>query len=338
MKLVPMNNGNEIDVFGVGNALVDTLAFVDDDFIREHSLQKGTMTLVDAEKQGAILNALQHHSLELRSGGSAANTMMGISRLGGSGFYSGKTSRDTNGEFYRQDLIHGGIHFDVHPATEKEGPTGTCIVLTTPDAERTMYTNLGVSIELDAPDIDADRLKKCKFTYLEGYLWDPPRPKQACIRTFEEAKKLGVKVAFSFSDPFLIDRHREDFFNVTREYIDVVFCNSDEVRKFAEMENLEDAARYIGNIVELAFITNGAHGALVVQNGKITEVPGFQVKVKDTNGAGDAFAAGVLYGLTHDADPASSARLGNYIASEVVQIQGARLEESLKHKVAEILG
>lgn len=325
-----MTTERKFDVFGVGNAIVDTLVMVDDDFIREHDLQKGGMTLVDSEKQAHLLHALRHHSLELRSGGSAANTMIGLAKCGGTGFYSGKVSRDPNGIFYREDLLEAGIRFDVHPRPEEGLPTGTCVVLTTPDAERTMYTHLGVSSELSAKDIDVNLLKQCQYAYLEGYLLTGEHTKSAALETMKQCKHQGIPVGFSFSDPWLVGAFQAEFRRLTAEYVDIAFCNADEAREFAGDKDLHQAATLIGAQVNLAFITNGAKGALVVQEGKVQEVPGFQVKAIDTNGAGDNFAAGVLYALTHGRTALEAARWGNYLASLVVQVIGARIDKDVK--------
>lgn len=334
-----MSEGTErtTDVFGVGNALVDVLALVDEDFVREHDLPKGGMLLVDTEKQGGLLRALEGHTLEMRSGGSAANTMIAIAQSGGNGFYSGKVARDTNGEFYRQDLLESGVHFDVHPAAEENNPTGTCVVLTTPDAERTMLTHLGVSTQLGPTDIDSDRLAKCKYSYIEGYLWDPPSPRKASVTAMEESKKHHVKVSFTFSDPFLVDRFTDDFRNVVKEYCDVLFCNADECRRFCETESLDEAVQQIGKMVDLAFITDGARGCRIVENGNPSVVEGFEVNAIDTVGAGDAFAGGALFGLTHGYSAKQAARWGNYLAAEVVSIQGARLHGRMTDKLGAII-
>ena len=331
-------HSKSVDVFGIGNAMVDILALVEDDFVREHDLNRGSMTLMDSEKQGRLLQELKHHSLELSSGGSAANTMIAIAQSGGKGFYSGKVSRDTNGEFYRQDLLEAGIHFDVHPTDEDHGTTGTCLVLTTPDAERTMCTHLGVSTTLDPTDIDVEKLAQCKYSYVEGYLWDAPGPKKASVETMEQSKRHDVKVAFTFSDLFLVSRFSDDFHKLVTKYCDVVFCNADEARHFCETEVLEDCAGKIGEMVDTAFITDGADGCLVVENKEIVRVPGFPAKAVDTVGAGDYFAGGALYGLTNGLNPQQSARWGNYMASCIVQVHGARLDQSMKGKVAEIVG
>ena len=318
----------QIDVFGVGNALVDILALVDEDFVREHAIEKGAMTLVDSEKQGGLINQLEGHDLKLRSGGSAANTMIAVAQSGGSGFYSGKVARDTHGEFYRQDLLESGIHFDVHPVAER-GPTGTCLVLTTPDAERTMCTNLGVSVHLHSSDIDRDRLKRCRYAYVEGYLWTGPETREACLETMQQAKRLGVKVAFTFSDFFLVDGFADDFHELVKEYCDVVFCNADEARRFCHQESLDDCCRHLSQIVDTAFVTDGPRGCRVLHLGEDEHVDGFPATAIDTVGAGDAFAGGALYGITHGLSLHQAARWGNWIASQVVQIYGARLEKPI---------
>ena len=326
-----------IDVFGVGNALVDILAMVDDDFLTKHKLDKGGMSLCDSTAQAALLHDLEGQSLEMKSGGSAANTMIAISQSGGSGFYTGKVTGDPNGEFYRQDMIESGIRFDVNAAPEASAPTGTSLILTTPDAERTMCTHLGVSIELPPTDINLDHLEQCKYCYVEGYLWDPELPRKTSIEVMEKAKQKGVKVSYTFSDPFLVGRYGDDFRRVTKEYCDAVFCNADEARQFCETESLDEAAEKIGGMVELAFITDGANGCRVVQSGSSTQIAGFKVKAIDTVGAGDAFAGGVLFGLTNGYTPENAARWGNYLASQVVTIHGARLEKSMESELEEVL-
>ncbi len=327
-----------IDVFGVGNALVDILAFVEDSFITAQGLARGVMTLVDNERQSQILSQLEPGSLKLRSGGSAANTMIAIAQSGGTGVYTGKVAGDRNGQFYRQDLEAAGIGFDVPPTPVSSGPTGTCVVLTTPDAERTLCTNLGVSTTLTSGDIDIDRLKRCQYSYVEGYLWDAPEPRKASLETMTQSKRHGIKVSFTFSDPFLLHRFRDDFRYLAQEYCDVLFCNADEVRQFLGIESLEACAEKLGQWVNLAFITNSEKGCLVVENQTIIPVGGFPVKPIDTVGAGDAFAGGVLYGLTHGYTAVQAARWGNYLGSAIVQIQGPRLEKAPVDQMAEVIG
>ena len=330
-------NEKAIDVFGVGNAIVDTLAFVDSDFLRERNFKPGIMTLVDSNQQAELLHDLKKVKLELRSGGSAANTMIGIARCGGNGFYSSKVSGDTNGEFYRKDLLDSGLHFDVHPLPEEHGPTGTCVVLTTPDTERTMFTHLGVSTELNDHDIDEERLKKCKFSYIEGYLWTGEATKRAAKRTMELSKKNGIPAAFTFSDPWLVGMAKDDFKNLITDYCSIVFCNAEEAKIFTGNDNIKENAEIIGEFVDQVYITNGSSGCVVNDNGKIFDVSGFKVNAVDTNGAGDAFAGGVLYGLSRGAPAEKAAKCGNYLASCIVQIPGARIEDDHSNKITEFL-
>lgn len=332
-----MTEPKSFNVFGVGNALLDILALVEDDFIQQHSLSRGAMTLMDAEKQGKLLQQLENQSLELRCGGSAANTMIAIAQSGGTGIYSGKVSADTNGQFYQQDMMAAGIQFEIAPADVTNGPTGTCLVLTTPDAERTLCTNLGVSTTLSVSDINVDHLSRCQYSYIEGYLWDAPEPRKASIETMEQSKRLGIPVGFTFSDMFLVTRFAEDFRSVLSDYCDVLFCNADEVRYFCETNDLDACAQQLGTQVNLVFITNSEKGCIVVENQQIVQVPGFPVKPVDTVGAGDAFAGGVLYGLTNGLTAQQAARWGNYLGSEVVKIHGPRLPQSQAAKLSEII-
>ena len=329
-----MSNDKKIDVYGVGNALVDILALVEDDYLGKQELDKGGMMLVDADRQTALLSPLDQPKLQLQAGGSAANTMVAIAQSGGSGIYVGKVADDEHGAFYRKGLVDAGLSFDVAPAGSDAGPTGTSLILTTPDAERTMCTNLGVSTNLSADDIDVEQLANSKYCYVEGYLWDPETPRAACVKTMESAKKAGVKVSFTFSDPFLVGRYGDDFRTVVKDYCDVIFCNAEEAKMFFDKSSLEECGKAIQPQVELAFITDGKDGCLVVTPDGVGRVEGFSVNAIDTVGAGDAFAGGVLYGLTNGLTPQQSARWGNYLASRIVEVQGARLKASLKSELA----
>jgi sugar/nucleoside kinase (ribokinase family) len=326
------------DVFGVGNAIVDTLAQVEDQFISDLTLGKGGMSLMDTENQAKVLQGLEGHNLKLASGGSAANTMVAIAQSGGTGVYLGKVAHDTNGEFYKQDMQECGIEFPVTMAAESSLPTGTCVVLTTPDAERTMCTHLGVSTTLNKTEIDTDLLAQSKCSYIEGYLWDAEGPRAACVEAFEQSKKLGVRAAFTFSDAFLIDRFADDFRKIAADYCDIIFCNADEAKQFFSSDDLNDCASKMAGLVDLAFMTNGSEGCYVVEKGEVTLVPGFPVKAIDTNGAGDSFAGGALYGLTNGMTAAQSAKWGNYFASRVVETMGPRIDASMKEHVASVVG
>jgi len=326
------------DVFGVGNAIVDTLAQVEDQFITDLGLGKGGMALMDTENQAKVLSGLDNQNLQLASGGSAANTMVAIAQSGGTGVYCGKVAQDTNGEFYKSDMEESGISFPVAMAPETGLPTGTCVVLTTPDAERTMCTHLGVSTTLTKSEIDADLLAQAKCSYIEGYLWDAEDPRAACVEAFEQSKKLGVRAAFTFSDAFLIDRFADDFHKIVSEYCDIIFCNADEARQFFGTESMDECTTRMAAICDLAFITDSSNGCHVVEKGNVVQVPGFPVKAIDTVGAGDAFAGGALYGITNGLTAAQAAKWGNYFASRVVENIGPRIDGSMKEHVASIIG
>lgn len=316
------------DVFGIGNALVDILAQVDESFIGLFGLKKGGMMLMDASEQGQVLQHLESQSLQLASGGSAANTMVAIAQSGGNGVYCGQVAHDLHGEFYRRDMQRAGILFPVELAPEAALPTGTCVVLTTPDAERTMCTHLGISTSLNENAIDWNLIGECRLSYVEGYLWDAPGPRAACVATFEHSRRQGVQAAFTFSDAFLVDRFPDDFQRIVCEYCDIIFCNADEIRRFYKEESLPVCVEKIGQQVNLAFVTDSENGCFVVERGQVTHVPGFPVWAVDTVGAGDAFAGGTLYGLAHGYPAPQAARWGNYLASRVVSIIGARLADS----------
>lgn len=327
----------KFDVFGVGNALVDILAFVPDDFIATRQLNRGSMMLMNSVDQSRILQGLELKDLKLASGGSAANTMVAIAQSGGTGIYSGKVAKDTYGEFYRRDMEAAGIRFEVELADEASLGTGTCVVLTTPDAERTMCTHLGISTWLTPQDIDVFKLAQCQISYIEGYLWDAEQPRAACQKTFDESRKHGVRTAFTFSDAFLIDRFHADFRNLLQNHCDIVFCNADEARKFFGHSSLEACVQELGQAVPLGFVTDSANGCYLIEAGAITHVPGFAVKPIDTVGAGDAFAGGVLYGLTHGHAPAAAARWGNFLAAQVVATVGPRHPGPLREQAEKIL-
>jgi sugar/nucleoside kinase (ribokinase family) len=326
------------DVFGVGNALVDILAFVEDDFVAQLGFPKGSMNLVDTAKRTEILNGLADTDLRKRGGGSAANSLFAIAQCGGSAIFAGKVSDDPDGRFFIDDLKANGMRYGVEGFYPGDAPSGTSIILTTPDAERTMCTHLGVSIELQADDILESQITDCKMCYVEGYLWSGPGTRAAALKALRIASESGATRCFTFSDAFLVDGFAEDFRTLLKEDCDLVFCNADEARRFSGQADLQQAAADMAKLVEHAFITDGASGCLVIEKGSIQRVEGFKVAAIDTVGAGDAFAGGVMYGLCHGFTAIQSARLGNYLASKVVTVQGPRLDNFDKSEIAAIVG
>jgi sugar/nucleoside kinase (ribokinase family) len=278
---------------------------------------------------------LEDKERTLRSGGSAANTLISISSSGGKCVFSGKVSHDVYGEAYKQDMELAGVNFLNSPLTQ--GHTGTCLILTSPDAERTMLTSLGVSSHLSESDLNEEFIKESKYIYIEGYLWDSPTAREASKKAIDLAKSNNTQIAFTFSDPFCVDRYRNDFIELANDHISLLFCNFDEAKSISGKNDLEEIVDFFKKFQCLSFITNGDQGAIVIEKGNSHKVPGFPAKAIDTTGAGDAFAAGVLYGLSHNYSSTESARYGNYIASQVVQIMGPRLVESLKGKISIIL-
>jgi sugar/nucleoside kinase (ribokinase family) len=326
------------DVCGVGNAIVDTLVQIEDHFVVDLGLSKGSMSLTDTLGQAKVLTKLEHRNLQLASGGSAANTMVAIAQSGGSGVYFGKVAHDTNGEFYKFDMEQNGVLFPVPLAPEASLPTGTCVVLTTPDAERTMCTHLGISVTLNKSDISPELIAQSKLTYIEGYLWDAEAPRAACVEAFEQSRRLGVKTAFTFSDAFLIHRFADDFHRIVDQYCDILFCNTDEAVEFFGTDDIHQCCMGIAKICDLAFITRSGEGCFVIEKGQITPVAGFPVRAVDTVGAGDAFAGGTLYGLTHGMRPTQAAKWGNYFASRVVEQIGPRLNDGdLKRHIPSVI-
>lgn len=325
------------DVFGVGNALVDILAQIPDDFVADLELQKGSMTLMDSEQQAGVLNKLEHNSMQLASGGSAANTMVAIAQSGGTGVYIGRVAHDPHGEFYKNDMEEAGIGFPVSLAPEASFPTGTSVILTTPDAERTMCTHLGISTSLAKADVDFDLLSASKISYVEGYLWHSEDPRAVCVETFEQSRKQGIKTSFTFSDSFLVDTFKDDFGKIVDEYCDIIFCNADELRKFIGIEDLDECNKQLAPRIELAFVTDGPNGCYLLKDGTIEHVTGFDVQAIDTVGAGDAFAGGALFGLTNGMSESQAARWGNYFASRVVAKIGPRLEADMKNELESVM-
>lgn len=315
--------GKRYDVYGIGNALVDYISFVDDQFLIDKSIGKGIMTLV-GKSAHETLEGLRAHEVKRCSGGSAANTITGLAALGGRGCYSGKVGNDELGRFYREDLTQAGIDFYVEPDTL---PTGSCVSFVTPDAERSMLTFLGASTYLTDADIHLEALAQSQFLYLEGYLWDSPKARSAAVLALDAAKRSDVQIAFSFSDAWLVGRFRDDFVRLIGEYVDVLFLNARESEEITGFQDPQMAARQIASRVPSICLTCGASGAITVADGHLRMTPALPVtKVVDTTGAGDLYAAGVLRGLTSGFDLVTSSMIGARAAAAIVAKVGARLD------------
>jgi sugar/nucleoside kinase (ribokinase family) len=319
-----------VDVLAVGSAIVDVLAHAEDDFVAAHGLTKGTMALIDADAADRLY-ADMGPGIEV-SGGSAANTAAGVASLGGSAAFVGKVRDDVLGQVFTHDIRAAGVHYVTPPAGAGAG-TARCLILVTPDAQRTMNTFLGAAVSLAAMDVDAALVGRAGITYLEGYLWDPPEAIGALRRSIAIAHDEGGKVAFSLSDPFCVSRHRDEFLEVIETDVDILFGNEEEISMLFKADRLEDGLAELGSLVDVAAVTRGAAGSVAVAGGETVSVPPEPVagagKVVDTTGAGDLYAAGFLVGLVRGLPIEQCARLGGLAAAEVISHVGARPQESL---------
>jgi len=327
----------KFDVYGVCNPLVDLLSHVPDSFLKKLGIQKNVMHLVTREQQQELLLALAEEkiSLEVAAGGSGANSMIGISQLGGRSAFSGKIGRDEHGKLYREKLEALGV---CDCLAEGEGATGSSLILVSEDGARTMNTFLGMSQELMNPDIDPDVIQSSKYLYLTGYLWDTESQKKAVLNALDEAKKREVKVALSLSDPFCVTRHKEDFINLLKGYASMVFCNQEEAFTLLDTEITQQAVETLSDWTETVALTIGAYGALISHQGETCYIDPLPVRVEDTTGAGDAFAAGFLYGMTHDLSPLDSGRIGATLAAAVIGQTGPRYLGNARILIQEKLG
>jgi sugar/nucleoside kinase (ribokinase family) len=323
------------DVVAVGNALVDVLTNVADSFVEAHDLARGSMLMVDLE-QSDKLYADMPPGREV-SGGSAANTMAGLASFGSSTAFFGRVRDDQLGEVFTHDLRALGVHFEPHPATG-ELATGRCLIMVTPDAERTMCTYLGVSSHLETSDVDAGIVGDARITYLEGYLWDQPTAMDAFRHAAASAHAAGRQVALTLSDSFCVERHREAFLDLLTGDVDVLFANEDEISALYETD-FDAAVRQVRGHCAIAAVTRSAKGSVVVHGDETYEIAAHPVpgRVVDTTGAGDQYAAGFLHGLTHGHDLVTCGRLGSMAASEVISHLGARPEVSLAELARDIL-
>jgi len=311
------------DVFGVGASLVDIQAQVQDSLISEFGFDKGIMTLVEEDAQQKVLEKLSGSPITRCAGGSAANTVMGVADFGGTGTFAGKVGNNELGEFFLRDMREMGVAIEVLPA---EGVTGTSMVLISEDAERTMLTHLGVSATLGPDDIQEEEIKKAKYVYVEGYLFTGDSTKDAAYKTIELAKKNNVKVAFTVSDPFLIGLFRDEFLQLIEGPVDLLFCNEEEAKSLTEKENPIDCAHEIHKHSENVALTMGGDGSILMHDGDVIPIESVQVKAIDTTGAGDMYAAGVLYGITNGYTWRQAGHLASHAAGRIVAQLGARLE------------
>ncbi|MFA5633243.1 MAG: adenosine kinase [Porticoccaceae bacterium] len=313
-------------VFAMGAALVDTEIEVADADLDNLAVDKGLMTLVDEARQAEVLDYLKDHLTASRraSGGSAANTIIAVSAFGARAFFCGRVANDENGQFYLNDLSEAGVEFST-PDTLPEGTTGKCLVLITPDAERSMNTFLGISETLSDADLNLDALAASEYIYIEGYLATSESGRAAAISARKHAQANGVKVAISLSDPGIVRNFRKELGDIIGNKIDMLFCNRDEALLWTGADNLKDASEEMSQHAEHYAITLGADGALVHNGSELFTIPGRAITAIDTNGAGDMFAGAFLYGLSQGMTFKRSGELGCLAAAAVVGQFGPRL-------------
>jgi sugar/nucleoside kinase (ribokinase family) len=326
---------SRIDVVAIGNALVDVLSHETHEFLAEHGLTAGAMELIDTERAERLYAAMGP-AVEI-SGGSAANTMVGVASLGGSAAFIGRVADDELGAVFGHDIRAAGVEFVAKPAVGGE-PSGRCLIMVTPDAQRTMNTYLGASAQLGPADVDRDLVARAQVLYLEGYLWDEPEAKEAYRLAARSAHDAGNRVAFTLSDSFCVDRHRREFLELVEGEVDVLFANEAEITALYEVDEFDDALQRVQHHCEIAALTRSARGAVIVARDEVHVVDAVHVgDVVDTTGAGDLFAAGFLYGLTHGYDLGTAARVGALAAGEVISHLGARPATSLAALAATLL-
>ena len=325
-----------LDVLTIGNAIVDVIADASDEFLAAEGLTKDSMRLVNAEEAKRLYDHMQP-AREV-SGGCAGNTAAGIAALGGRAGFVGQVAPDQLGEFYIHDLRAAGVEFTTAPV-DVGVPTARSMILVTPDGHRTMNTFLGAAQELTVEVLDEDQIRAAAMLYLEGYLWDPETPRYAMVRAIEVARQAGRKVAFSLSDLFCVERHRDGFTSLIGDgRVDTLFANEAEILAMARVSDVETAVAAIAPKVETLVVTRGAAGALAVRGSERADVSAEPVReVVDTTGAGDLFAAGFLFGQATGKSLDQSLKLGAIAAAEIIQHYGARPEEDLKALAGELV-
>jgi sugar/nucleoside kinase (ribokinase family) len=327
---------SDLDVIGMGNALVDVLCHESDAFLDRHALIKGTMHLVDELRARRLYEAMGP-AVEV-SGGSAANTIVGVASFGGRAHYIGKVRDDQLGEVFSHDLRATGVGYTTATATTGP-PTGRCLIVVTPDAQRTMSTYLGASVQLGPADIDARLIARGRILYLEGYLFDPPAAQEAFRVAAGVAHAAGRKVALTLSDPFCVDRHRAAFLDLVEHHVDVLLANEAEICALYQVHDFDMALQRVRRHCEIAALTRSARGSVVIGGDEVHVVDAQPVDtVVDTTGAGDLYAAGVLYGLSQGLDLPTCGRLGSLAAAEVIAHVGARPMVPLAQLAGPILG
>lgn len=325
------------DVCAIGNALVDYEIEVEDQFFSDNAVEKGLMTLVDETRQGILLSKVAGNVKKKQGGGSAANTVFGLAQFGGKGYYTCKVANDEDGTLYVQDLAAAGIDTNLDPKSLHQGTTGKCLVMVTPDAERTMNTYLGITTDFSTSELNEEAIKNSRYIFMEGFLVSSPTGLEAMKEAKRMASEHGVKVALTFSDPSMVKYFNEQMKEIVGDGVDLLFCNIEEAELFAGVEGMEAAKEAIGKIAKEYVITKGKDGALAYDGTAYHEIQPFPTKAVDATGAGDMFAGAFLYGINQDMTHAEAGRLASAASSAVVSKYGPRLNQTHIKEVLSLL-
>ena len=308
-----------MEVLGIGNAIVDILCKVDETFLEKHSLTKSTMKLIEEKEFRSLLSSLNIE--QTISGGSVANSIVGLSQLGNKVGFIGKVNRDGLGQKYEDGLVRENVEY-LYSKKNETLPTGTCLILITPDSERTMCTFLGIAGKINENDVDAEIIKRSKITFLEGYLWDEGEPKTA----FNKAINNSKKVAMSLSDLFCVERHKSNFLDLVKNKLDITFANEQEISSLIDAKNFEEVISFCQQVGKLIIITRGEKGSIAINNEQVIECQSEKnLKIVDLTGAGDLFAAGYLHGYINNFTVLDSLKRGTELSSQIIQKLGARI-------------
>lgn len=321
------------DVYGIGNALVDIVTEVGHGFFAENNIEKGVMTLVDEKRQKALMKAIDMKKSRMSAGGSAANTVIGVNQFGGKSYYSCLVAKDELGRFFLEDMERNGVDTNLKYEECPPGHTGRCLVMTTPDADRTMNTFLGISSFMSPSHLNEEAIKDAAYAYLEGYLVSSPSGMEALLETKRIAERNKVATALTFSDPNMLRFFSKNFEEVVGASVDLLFCNEEEALMFSETDNLKDARQKLRQAARRFAITLGANGALLFDGDTFIEIEPYKVRALDTNGAGDMFAGAFLYGITHGHSFAEAGKIASLASSRVVSQFGPRLEPQQAQRV-----
>lgn len=313
------------NVYGVGNALVDIVTEVNGDFFAAHGVEKGVMTLVDEDRQHVLMKAIDMKRSKMSCGGSAGNTVIALSQFGGKSFYSCLVAQDELGEFFLKDLTRNGVDTSLTYDQCPKGITGRCLVMTSPDADRTMNTFLGISASLGPAQLNADAIRRSEYLYLEGYLVTSPGGMESMLRAREIAADSACKVSLTLSDPNMVRFFRPQFESVIGASVDLLFCNEEEAMMLTGASHVDEAAAKLRQLARTFAITLGANGALVFDGTAMIRIQPFPTRAVDTNGAGDMFAGAFLYGITHGQDFLQAGKMASLASSRVVAQWGPRL-------------